>query len=122
MLQPLNIPCTSNALILACGKAGGVSEAVDGIAKIDAAGITPTAKTFSALIRCAYTRKTSKGLCKAFEVAAKMRAARMTPTAIAFSALPEACHNAGNIGKGAEVAAEMEAAGFSPNAATDIGR
>ena len=46
---------------------------------------------------------TSKGLRKAFEVAAEMRAARMTPTAIAFSALLEACHNAGNIGKGAEV-------------------
>ena len=49
-----------------------------------------------------------------------MKAARMTPTAIAFGALLEACNEAGNLGKALEIAAEMEAAGFSPDATTGI--
>ena len=46
-----------------------------------------------------------------------MKATRMTPTALALGALLEACNDAGDHGKAIEVAAQMEAAGFRPDAA-----
>ena len=49
-----------------------------------------------------------------------MEAAGIAPTAIAFGTLLEACNEAGDLGKALEIAAEMEAAGFSPGATTGI--
>ena len=77
-----------NVRIKACDNARDLGKALEVLAEMKVAGVTPTVGTFNALIKpCA------GDLGKALAVLAEMKTVRVTPTAGTFDTLIKTCDN-----------------------------